>query len=152
MVDQGGSSNKSVRIYTNSSFELDGTTTSTDTITLHLRVTGLPPSENSTRPQVLLKIGNATGDSLNVSLDSLNFLGLGVQQCSGMLSQQQQTHTYIPLTVMVQSPDSHVIAGDYRYSIVANFTSTDSTIEDDLRRDADMANVLSVMVNVRDGE
>ena len=157
-VNQQGSSNASVQIYVNPSFELsDRTPESTETVTLHLTLMELPSTGNGSQPLVLLHIGNETGGSLDVPLSNLTLSGLGAQQCNATLFQQQQKYMYIPMIVEFQSRDSHVPAGDYRYSIVANFTSSDPTIEDDIRdvdRDSnvDLVHTLNVVVRVREGE
>ena len=110
-----------------------------DNLVMHLRIE--KPEGNNSRPQLRLQVGDELQESLNVSLNTSYLGNHALKNCS---SRNGEELSYFPLTIVA---DNVFVPGELQFIIVAEFSSNNSAIEDDLRhsnRDIDVTQRLIV--------
>ena len=118
MVDVENSTNVTIRLYTGSMFRLgNGSLTSTDSLTVLLGI-------EQVSLQSLLKFNDKLGQSLNISLNNTYLSSRGLEECG------EEPNAYTSISIIIPGVSE---AGQYRFDIVARFTSTVNETEKDLR-------------------
>ena len=118
----------------------------TDNVTMLLRTDQVSSSvqdiDSNDTLRVRLQIGDELQESLNVSLNSLSLQSGGLQNCTPQANNSGEMISYIPLSVFV---DNVLVPGEYRFAVVAEFSSANDTIESDLRDPNRLVNVTQVL-------
>ena len=138
VVKVGTAINETIRLYTNSmfliadipvihvpGFDRNSLLRSTDSVTVLLRVEQV----SSSKLQPSLQFDNELDQSLNISLSNNN---LSLEECD------EEPNFYIPINIVVPGVSE---AGQYRFDIVARFTSTVNETEENLRLNNRFVNV-----------
>ena len=129
-VTVGNSTTSTVRVYLRPMI---------DNLVMHLRIE--KPQGNNSKPQLKLQIGDELQESLNVSLNTSYLGNQDLENCTSRIGEEL---SYFLLTIVV---DNVLVPGEFQFIIVAEFSSNNSVIEDDLRhsnRDIDVTQRLIV--------
>ena len=153
-VNVGNSATTTFRIYFHPKFQIHipdmfgfpvAVMVDTDNVTMLLRTQQVSSSvqniDSNDTLQVRLQIGHKPQENLVVTLNSLSLQSRGLQNCTSQANSGELI-SYIPLTVVV---DNVLIPGEYRFNVVAEFSSTNDTIESDLRDLNRLVNVTQVL-------
>ena len=142
VVEVGTTINETIILYTNSmfliveeaaipiipGFDRNILFRSTDSVTVMLRVEQV----SSSTLQPSLQFDNELDQSLNISLSNNNLSSRGLEECD------EEPNSYIPINIIVPGVSE---AGQYRFDIVARFTSTVNETEENLRLNNRFVNV-----------